>query len=268
MRGAPRAHQHIRVPVLGVHQEGQHFLVLFGGNIGQFLATSRAHHKEDVQHASAQSMGPFDHVRQFLVVHRLGAEMHLKLQAVPFAGFNARDRRFPGPGNAAKRVMFAGIEGVDADAHAHDADLDEFAGEAIIDQHAVGAEDDHEPLSHGVAGNVEDVRPDQGFSPGDDQQAPFIDLGDLVDQPITFFRREFVGPPTGLGRGIQITVVTLQVAAFGEIQGEEVRLEIIDGPAVAGTGPGEENPVTWVPGSSRIGELMTGSDLPIPWPAP
>ena len=82
----------------------------------------------------------------------------------------------------------------------------------------------------------------QGFSPGDDQQAPFIDLGDLVDQSITFLRREFVGPPTGLGRGIKITVVTLQVAAFGEIQGEEVRLEIIDGPAVAGTGPGRRKP--------------------------
>ena len=68
----------------------------------------------------------------------------------------------------------------------------------VIDQHAVGAEHHHEAELHGVAGDVENIGPDERLAAGDDQQAAFVDLGDLIDQAEAFFGREFVIAAGGL----------------------------------------------------------------------
>ena len=118
---------------------------------------------------------------------------------------------------------------------AHDADLDQLFGHPVIDQHAVGAEDHHESELHGITCNVENVGTDQRLPAGDDQQTALIDLGDLVDQAKALFGRELVVAACGFGGRVQIAVIAFQVAALGEVQRDEIGLEVVDGPAVVRT---------------------------------
>ena len=86
------------------------------------------------------------------------------------------------PGNPTKCVVLLRIQRIDADADAHDADLDQFLGHAVVDQHAVGAEHDHETELHGMTRDVENVGAHQRLATGDDQQAALVHLGDLIDE--------------------------------------------------------------------------------------
>ena len=115
---------------------------------------------------------------------------------------------------------------------AHDADLDQCFGHSIVDQHAVGAKDDDKAQSDRMAGNVENIRTDKRLSAGNHQQAPFIHFGYLINEAEAFFRAEFIRPAAGLRRGVQITMIALEIASLGEVQGNKIGLEVIDGPAI------------------------------------
>jgi len=81
-------------------------------------------------------------------------------------------------------------------------------------------------------GDVKNIRPDQWFSTCDDQQTTFVDLSNLVDEPETFFSGQFVITPSGFGCRIKVTMVAFEVTTLGEVQGNEIGLEIINGSAV------------------------------------
>ena len=102
----------------------------------------------------------------------------------------------------------------------------------VVDQHAVGAEDHHESELHRMPGDVENVGTDQRLAAGDDQQTALVHFGDLIDEAEALFRGELVDPAAGFGGGIEIAMVALEIAAFREIQRNEIRLEVIDGPAI------------------------------------
>ncbi len=232
MRGAAGAHQHAFVVVLAVHEKAEHFLILGRRDIAELLAAAGADHEKDVEYLSSQLMGPLDDRRQLLIVHRLGAEVHLERQAVSLAGFDAGNGRFPGPGDPPEGVVLGGVQRIDADADAHHADLDQRFGHGVIDQHPVGAEHNHEAELHGMAGDVEDIGTHQRFSAGDDQQAALVDFGDLVDETKAFVGGELVVAPGRLGGGVEIAMVALEVAAFGQVEGDEIGLEVVDRAAV------------------------------------
>ena len=77
--------------------------------------------------------------------------------------------------------MFVGIEGVDADADSHDADLHQGFRHAVIDQHTIGAEHDDKAESDGMAGNVQNVGSHERLPASNDQQAALVYFSDLVD---------------------------------------------------------------------------------------
>ena len=139
------------------------------------------------------------------------------------------------PGTPRKGLCFCGIERIDADADAHDADLDQLFGHPVIDQHAVGAEDHHESELHGMARDVENVGTDERLPAGDDQQAALVDLGNLVDEAEALFGREFVVAAGGFGRRVEIAMVAFKIAALREVQRNEIGFEVVDGPAVVRT---------------------------------
>ena len=120
--------------------------------------------------------------------------MHLERQPVPLAGLDAGECGFPCAGHATEAIVFLGIERIDADTHAHHADLDQFLRHPVVDQHAVGPEHHHEPEFYGMARDVEDVRTDERFATCDHEEAAFVDLGNLIDEFVAFFGREFVVP--------------------------------------------------------------------------
>src|SRR6476659_4529186 len=112
--------------------------------------------------------------------------MHLELQSIALARFDAGQGRFPRSRYAAEGIVLGWIERINADADTHEADINELLGHLVIDQHAVGAEDDHDTTCHGMAGNVEDVRSHQPFAAGNDEEASLVDFRDLIDEAEAF----------------------------------------------------------------------------------
>ena len=230
--GATSADQHALIIVLAIDQVAQHFLVLRRGDVREFFAAARTDHEEHIEDSCAELMRPLNDRRQLLIVHRLRAEMDLELKAVPLAGFNPGHSGFPGSRNATERIVFGGIERIDADADAHDADLDEGFGHLVVDEHAVGPEDHHEAELHRMAGDVENVGTDQRLSACNDQQTALIHDSDLIDERIALFSGELVVAAGRFGGGIEVAVIALEIAALCQIERNEIRLEVIDGPAV------------------------------------
>jgi len=88
--------------------------------------------------------------------------------------------------------VFLGFERIDTDAHTHHADLDQLLCQPVIDQHAVGSEHHHEAELHSVARDVENIGTDERFTARDHEEAASVDLGDLIDELVAFFGREFI----------------------------------------------------------------------------
>ena len=144
MWGATGAHQHVLVFVLGVKQGAQNVLILLRRDVREFFATTRTDHEKDIQNACTEFMCPVDDLGQLLIIHGLRAEVYLELEAISLTRFDARDGTFPCPGNATEGVVFLRVKGINANTHSHDADFNEFFGQTIIDQHAIGAKHHHE----------------------------------------------------------------------------------------------------------------------------
>ena len=105
-----------------------------------------------------------------------------------------------------------------------------FAIRSLID--ILGPEHHHEPEFHGVARDIEDVRTDERFAARDHEETALIDLGNLIDECIAFFGREFVVSAGGLRRRVEIAMVALKIAALCEVEGDEIGFEVVDGSAI------------------------------------
>jgi hypothetical protein len=84
-----------------------------------------------------------------------------------------------------------------------------------------------------LAGDVENVWPDKRLAARDHQQASSVHFRDLVDEAEAFLSRQFIRAAARLGRRIQVTVGTLEIAAFCQIESDEERLEVVNRAAVA-----------------------------------
>src|SRR5215831_7200881 len=83
-----------------------------------------------------------------------------------------------------------------------------------------------------MRGNVEDVGPHERFAAGNDQEAALVDLCDLINEAETFLGRQFIIASRCLGGGVEVAMVALQIAAFGQVECDKVRLEVVDGTTV------------------------------------
>src|SRR4029077_12482467 len=110
----------------------EHLFVLCGSDIGEFFASPGADHEENIEYLGTQLVRPIDYLWQFLVIHWLCAEVYLEGQSVPLAGLNAGECSFPRTWHAAEVIVFLRIERIDADAHAHHADLDQVLRHLVI----------------------------------------------------------------------------------------------------------------------------------------
>ena len=85
-----------------------------------------------------------------------------------------------------------------------------------------------------MARDVENVRADKRFSARDHEETALVDFGDLIDELVALFRRKFVVPSGRLRRRVEITMITLEIAAFREVQRNEIGFEVIDRSAIVG----------------------------------
>jgi hypothetical protein len=83
-----------------------------------------------------------------------------------------------------------------------------------------------------MTSNIQYVGSHQRLSTRNNQQAPTINFGNLINQTKAFFGGEFIMPATHLRRRVQVTMITFKITAAGEIKGDKIRLEIINGPAI------------------------------------
>jgi hypothetical protein len=83
-----------------------------------------------------------------------------------------------------------------------------------------------------MARDVKNVRADERFAARDHEEAALVDLGNLIDEFVTFFGREFVVSAGGLRRRVEIAMVALEIAALREVEGDEIGFEVVDGSAI------------------------------------
>jgi hypothetical protein len=114
-------------------------------------------------------------------------------------------------------VFFAG-GAVQADADALDAGFDHPAGSRLGDQGAVGRHDHPQPEIGSIASDIEYIRPQQGFSAGQNNDRP-ADCGDLIQQPQSGRCIQLAAIGTASGR--RAAVHTVQVAVAGGFPGHE-----------------------------------------------
>ena len=90
----------------------------------------------------------------------------------------------------------------------------DLLGVGLVDESAVGAEDDHEFFLRGVADDVVNVRPEQRLAAGEDEKRVGVHFGDLVDDPETLLGVEFVFHQAAAECGVEVAMVAIEVASF------------------------------------------------------
>ena len=80
--------------------------------------------------------------------------------------------------------------------------------------------------------DIEDVGADKRFAARDHEEAALIDLGNLIDERIALFCREFIIPARGFRRRVEIAMIAFEIATLREVQRDEIGLEVIDRPAI------------------------------------
>jgi hypothetical protein len=83
-----------------------------------------------------------------------------------------------------------------------------------------------------MARDVKNVRADERFAARDHEEAALVDLGNLIDEFVTFFGREFVVSAGGLRRRVEIAMIALEIAALREVQRDKIGFEVVDGSAI------------------------------------
>ena len=83
-----------------------------------------------------------------------------------------------------------------------------------------------------MARDIKDVGTDERFSARDHEETALVDLGNLIDELVALFGREFIVSAGRFRRRIEITMVTLEIAALREVQGDEIGFEVIDRSAI------------------------------------
>jgi hypothetical protein len=83
-----------------------------------------------------------------------------------------------------------------------------------------------------VARDIEDIGADERFPTRDHEETALVDLGNLIDELVALFGREFIVPAGRFRRRVEITMVALEIAALREVQGDEIGFEVIDRSAI------------------------------------
>ena len=140
----------------------------------------------------------------------------------------ALDRVAPGAAHVPEAVVTIGIERIERQREPPRSGLRQAPRHVLGDAHAVGADDDPQPALRRAPDDLEDVAPQERLAAGQDRQAFRRERGDLVDDPEAFLRAELapIGEVLGADQrraaGVEIAVLAREVAAIGEVPGDDV----------------------------------------------
>jgi len=203
-------------------------LILIGvdGLVDDVLAAAGGDQQKDVVGHGAQ----LD--RQLLNLGDLGqvelghGGVDLEGNAGAFDALDAAQGAGEGPRHLAERVVGLGAGAVQADAQPLDADGGELLRDLVGDEGAVGRHHHAQPQPVAVCGGLEDIRPQQRLSPGENHDR-LPHFGNLVEQAEAFLRVEF--PVVGAPGGRRPAVDAGEVAVAGGLPGDQAQRGAVGG---------------------------------------
>jgi len=198
----------------------EHFLVLPGrDDLGAKLCrAARGHEQEDVPGRRAELVGQMEDVLEVAHVVPGDRGVDLELHAGGFEVVDAAKRPFEGAGHAPEGVVVGGGWRVDGDRAAGDARGLDLPGVFRRDERPVGRHDAAQVMVPRVAHEIEDVRSQQRFAAGEDDDR-IAGLGKGVDERLGIGGIEL--PRPGIETGLGPAMLAGEVAGPGHFPGDQ-----------------------------------------------
>ena len=159
---------------------------------------------------------------------RARGRLHDEGEPGPVEDLRSLHRVSPGATHLPEAVVTIGIERIEGERQPPRSGLRQAPRHVLRDAHAVGADDDPESALRRAPDDLEDVAPQERLAARQDRQAFRRERGDLVDDPEAFLGAELA--PIGevlradqrRAAGVEIAVLAGEVAAVGEVPGDDV----------------------------------------------
>ena len=159
---------------------------------------------------------------------RARGRLHDEGQPGPVEDLRSLHRVPPGATHLPEAVVTIGIESIEGKGQSPCSGLRQALRHVLRDAHAVGADDDPEFTLRRAPDDLEDVAPQERLAARQDRQAFRRERGDFVDDPEAFLGAELA--PIGevlradqrRAAGVEIAVLAGEVAAVGEVPGDDV----------------------------------------------
>ena len=152
----------------------------------------------------------------------------MKGSPVLFEDLRSLHRVSPGAAHLPEAVVTIGIERIERKGQPPRSGLRQAPRQVLRDAHAVGADDDPQSALRRAPDDLEDVAPQERLAARQDRHAFRREGGDFVDDPEAFLGAELA--PIGevlradqrRAAGVEIAVLAGEVAAVGEVPGDDV----------------------------------------------
>ena len=159
---------------------------------------------------------------------RARGRLHDEGEPGPVQDLRSLHRVPPGAPHVPEAVVTIGIESIEREREPPRAGVRQAPRQVLRDAHAVGADDDPQSALRRAPDDLEDVAPQERLAAGQDRQAFRREGGDLVDDPEAFLGAELAAIGEVLradqrrAAGVEIAVLAGEVAAVGEVPGDDV----------------------------------------------
>ena len=159
---------------------------------------------------------------------RARGRLHDEGEPGPVEDLRSLHRVSPGATHLPEAVVTIGIESIEGKGQSPCSGLRQAPRQVLRDAHAVGADDDPQSTLRRAPDDLEDVAPQERLAARQDRQAFRRERGDFVDDPEAFLGAELA--PIGevlradqrRAAGVEIAVLAGEVAAVGEVPGDDV----------------------------------------------
>ena len=160
---------------------------------------------------------------------RARGRLHDEGKPGPVQDLRSFHRVPPGAPHIPEAVVTIGIESIEREREPPRSGLREAPRQVLRDADAVGTDDDPKSALRCAPDDLEDVAAQQRLAAREDRQAFRREGGDFVDDPEALVGaelapiREVLRTDQGRAAGVEIAVLAGEVAAVGEVPGDDVR---------------------------------------------
>ena len=221
MRRTARADQQVTALLLCRHQLVEHPLIGDRADVRHGFAAPGAYQKEHVQHPRPCGAGEGYHGLDFIGIGFGDGEMYLEGQVMALAGFNSSHGFFPSASQAAKGIVFLGIEGIDANADAHRSGGLQRLHALVAERHAVRSNHHREAAPGAMRHQLFQVAAHQRLAAGEHDHGLGAAARDIIQQAAHLFRSEFIFAAMLHGFRVHVAMSAGEIAAFGQVDGEQ-----------------------------------------------